>query len=120
MSLNVEIEIEKQFVSSFLGEDYRILTIKLLNAGNIPESWVGNNFTASLPIPKENNETIGNNYISTIGKAMDDCNIDGIEADYEWGDINKFTKIGIINKTPTRKEIITTAQKIFADWVLHK
>ena len=28
--------------------------------------------------------------------------------------------IGIINKTPTKKEIIITVQKIFDDWVLHK
>ena len=54
----------------------------------------------------ENNETMGNNYLSTIGKAMDDCNIDGIEADYEWGDINKFTKIGIVNHE--RSTIFTT------------
>jgi len=73
VSLNVEVEIEKQFEPSFLGEEYRILTIKLINAANIPESWVGNNFTAALPVPRENNETIGVNF---IGKS-ENGNIDG-------------------------------------------
>ena len=63
VSLNVEVEIEKQFEPSFLSEEYRILTIKLINAANIPESWVGNNFTAALPVPRENNETIGVNFV---------------------------------------------------------
>ena len=44
-----------------------------MNAGNIPESWVGNNFTAALPVPRENNETIGVNF---IGKS-ENGNIDG-------------------------------------------
>ena len=73
VSLNVEVEIEKQFEPSFLGEEYRILTIKLINAANIPESWVGNNFTAALPVPRENNETIGVNF---VGKS-ENGNIEG-------------------------------------------
>lgn len=40
-------------------------------------------------------EQMGINYINTIGKAVEDCNIDGIEVDYEWQDTN-WGKIGII------------------------
>ena len=53
------VEIEKQFPKSFLDNDYRILSIKLVNAGSVPESWLGANFTASIPIPKANNEAQG-------------------------------------------------------------
>ena len=38
---------------------------------------------------------IGVNYINTIGQAMEDCNIDGVEVDYEWADTD-WGKIGII------------------------
>ena len=53
------VEIEKPFPKSFLDNDYRILSVKLVNAGNVPESWLGANFTASIPIPKANNEVQG-------------------------------------------------------------
>ena len=37
----------------------------------------------------------GDNYIRTIASAVEECNIDGIESDYEWQD-TKWGKIGII------------------------
>ena len=46
------VEIEKPFPASFLANDYRIMSIRIINAGNVPESWVGSGFTASLPVPK--------------------------------------------------------------------
>ncbi|ANS04210.1 acidic mammalian chitinase-like protein [uncultured Mediterranean phage] len=41
------------------------------------------------------NTALGDNYIQTIGSAMKECNIDGIESDYEWQD-TKWGKIGIV------------------------
>jgi len=35
------------------------------------------------------------NYLKSIGRAASDCNIDGIEVDYEWHDTN-WGKIGLI------------------------
>ena len=31
----------------------------MINAGNVPESWLGAGFTASIPVPKANNEAQG-------------------------------------------------------------
>ena len=53
------VKIEKPFPASFLANDYRIMSIRMINAGNVPESWVGSGFTASLPVPKANNEAQG-------------------------------------------------------------
>jgi hypothetical protein len=47
------------------------------------------------PILWENQTKKKINYIATIGKAMEKCNIDGIESDYEWGDTD-WGKTGII------------------------
>tara|TARA_Y100000817_G_C16859654_1_gene545300 strand:- start:180 stop:1103 length:924 start_codon:yes stop_codon:yes gene_type:complete len=41
------------------------------------------------------NTALGDNYLETIGEAARECNIDGIESDYEWQDTN-WGKIGIV------------------------
>lgn len=43
------------------------------------------------------NTTIENNYLSSIGKAINECNVDGLEADYEWNNVNNITKLGLVN-----------------------
>ena len=44
-------------------------------------------------------------YIQSIGKAMEQCNIDGLEFDYEWQDTN-WGKLGIV--TPEQSTRYTT------------
>ena len=43
------------------------------------------------------NQTIINNYLNTINQAMNDCNIDGIQVDYEFS-TDKLGKYGIVTK----------------------
>ena len=66
VEMEVEVTIKKPFPATFLERDYRILTLRLFNASNIPEAWVGANFTASVPIPRANGEAQG---VQLSGKA---------------------------------------------------
>ena len=60
-------------------------------------------------------EEEGTNYIKTIGKAMEDCDIDGIEVDYEWADTN-WGKTGIIPALQSTKytEFLSSIKKNIA------
>ena len=52
VNFSIKIKINSPLPPDFLRKSHRIMTIRLLHAGNIPDSWLGNNFSASLPIPK--------------------------------------------------------------------
>ena len=52
VEVEVKIEIDRPIDDEFLQKHNRIMTIRVLHAGAIPDSWVGNNYTASIPIPK--------------------------------------------------------------------
>ena len=43
----------------------------------------------------DNNRKLRNNYLNTISKAMKECEIDGIEVDYEF--TNRIKKLGIVS-----------------------
>ena len=43
----------------------------------------------------KNNLTVMENYVSSLSVAMEECNIDGVEFDYEWND-RFLNKVGII------------------------
>tara|TARA_Y100001970_G_scaffold278640_1_gene384619 strand:+ start:1642 stop:2511 length:870 start_codon:yes stop_codon:yes gene_type:complete len=65
--------------------------VELAHKYNTKVQWgLGFNINPAHP-----NTTLINNYLSSIGKAANDCNIDGIEVDYEWHN-NNWGKIGII------------------------
>ena len=54
---DVKIEIEflvaisHRLPDEFLQKNHRILTLRLLHAASVPDSWLGSNFNASLPVP---------------------------------------------------------------------
>ena len=58
---------------------------------------------------------MGVNYINTIGKAMKECDIDGIEVDYEWQD-TKWGQTGIIppQKSTKYTEFLSSIKKNIA------
>ena len=68
--------------------------INLAHENNIKIMW-GSGDLNIYSILWENNVILRTNYLNTIGKAMDDCKIDGIEIDYEFPRINK-KQFGII------------------------
>ena len=71
-----------------------IITPKIVTLAkkyNVKVQWgLGFNYNPAKP-----NKTVEINYLNSIGKASEDCNIDGIEVDYEWHN-NNWGKIGII------------------------
>jgi len=64
-----------------------------------------------------NAEQSGSNYIKTIGQAMEDCNIDGVEVDYEWQD-TQWGKTGIIppEKSTKYTEFLSSIKKNIAPY----
>lgn len=77
-------------------EDYQTQLIQnLAKENNVTVQW-------RAPLPKqniilewENYPSIRYNYMNSLGKALQECGIDGVEFDYEWED-RTLGKIGIV------------------------
>ena len=67
--------------------------IKLAHDNNDYVQWRGN--FPGVILDWRDNSSVMENYVSSLPIAMEKCNIDGIEFDYEWGD-RFLNKIGII------------------------
>lgn len=51
IEIDFSVVISQRLPDEFLQKDHRILSLRLLHAANVPDSWLGSNFNASLPIP---------------------------------------------------------------------
>ena len=77
------------------GDNITKTILILARENNVTVQW-------RCPLPKENiimdwanYPSIRNNYITSLPNAMKECNIDGVEFDYEWAD-RPLGKIGIV------------------------
>ncbi|CBY36065.1 unnamed protein product [Oikopleura dioica] len=65
VNLEISVSISPELKPEFL-EKNRIMTLRLIHASGVPDSWLGSSFNACLPIQKEENETAA---VKFSGKA---------------------------------------------------